>query len=61
MEVVVRDNGPGIPDIERALQEGYSTAGGLGLGLSSTQRLVDEFEVASADGAGTLVTLRKWQ
>jgi serine/threonine-protein kinase RsbT len=59
--VVARDSGPGIPDIERALQGGYSTGGGLGQGLSGTRRLADEFEIASEPGKGTTVTIRKWK
>ena len=58
--VVARDAGPGIPDPARALQDGYSTAGGLGLGLSSAQRLADSFELTSAAGEGTTVTITKW-
>ena len=59
--VVARDSGPGIPDIERALQGGYSTGGGLGQGLSGARRLADEFEIASEPGKGTTVTIRKWK
>ncbi len=60
VSAVARDQGPGIADVERALQDGYSTAGGLGLGLSSARRLVSEFEVKSSEGGGTTVTLRQW-
>ncbi len=59
--VVARDSGPGIPDIDRALQGGYSTGGGLGQGLSGVRRLADEFEIASKPGKGTTVTIRKWK
>ena len=59
--VVATDDGPGIADPERALRDNYSTGSGLGLGLSSAKRLVDEFEVSSAIGRGTTVTLRKWR
>jgi serine/threonine-protein kinase RsbT len=59
--VVARDTGPGIPDVERALQGGYSTGGGLGQGLSGARRLADEFEIASEPGTGTTVTIRKWK
>jgi serine/threonine-protein kinase RsbT len=59
--IVARDSGPGIPDIERALQGGYSTGGGLGQGLSGARRLADEFEIASEPGTGTTVTIRKWK
>jgi anti-sigma regulatory factor (Ser/Thr protein kinase) len=58
--VVASDQGPGIPDLERALQDGHSTTGGLGLGLSSARRFVDEFELSSLPGEGTTVTLKKW-
>jgi serine/threonine-protein kinase RsbT len=59
--VVARDTGPGIANIERALQGGYSTGGGLGQGLSGVRRLADEFEIASEAGQGTSVTIRKWK
>lgn len=58
--VVARDQGPGIADLERAMQDGYSTSGGLGVGLSGAKRLTDEFHVVSRLGAGTTVTLVKW-
>lgn len=59
--VVARDQGPGIRDVERALEDGYSTSGGLGLGLPGARRLMDEFEVVSAPGKGTTVTMKKWR
>jgi serine/threonine-protein kinase RsbT len=55
------DEGPGIGDLDRAFTEGYSTAGGLGLGLSGARRLMDEFELTTAPGAGTTVTAVKWE
>ncbi|HYV17890.1 MAG TPA: anti-sigma regulatory factor [Verrucomicrobiae bacterium] len=58
--VVARDDGPGIPDIERALEPGFSTSGGLGLGLPGVRRLMDELKVESKRGRGTTVTARKW-
>jgi serine/threonine-protein kinase RsbT len=58
--VVVTDNGPGIANFEQALQDGYSTGHGLGLGLSSAKRLMDDFELASVAGAGTTVIMKKW-
>lgn len=61
VEVVARDDGPGIPDIGRAMEDGYSTSGGLGLGLPGTRRLMDDFEITSDFGKGTLVTVRKWK
>lgn len=60
IEVVVRDEGPGIADIEQAMKQGYSSGKGLGLGLSGTKRLMDEMELVSAAGVGTTVTIRKW-
>ena len=55
------DQGPGIEDIELALTDGYTSGGGLGLGLGGARRLVDEFEIDSRPGAGTRVTIRKWR
>lgn len=54
------DRGPGIADIDRVLAGGYSTARSLGLGLSGTRRLVEEFEIDSAPGAGTKIVIAKW-
>jgi serine/threonine-protein kinase RsbT len=54
------DEGPGIADLDLALTDGWTTGGGLGLGLSGTRRLVDEFELNSKPGAGTSVTVVKW-
>lgn len=58
--VVARDAGPGISNVEQAMQDGYSTGGGLGLGLAGAQRLVDEFELESIVGFGVTITLRQW-
>jgi serine/threonine-protein kinase RsbT len=58
--VIARDQGPGIPDIPQAMQDGYSTGNGLGLGLPGAKRLMDEFDVVSAPGQGTTVTMKKW-
>ncbi len=58
--VAARDDGPGISDVERALEDGYSTGGSLGLGLSGARRLMDEFKIVSGVGRGTTVTMRKW-
>lgn len=58
--VVASDRGPGIPDIARAMQVGFSTSGSLGLGLPGAQRLMDEFEVVSEVGRGTTITAKKW-
>jgi serine/threonine-protein kinase RsbT len=60
IEVVATDEGPGIADIERAMQDGYSTGPGLGLGLPGAGRLMDHFEVRSEVGVGTTVVMRKW-
>jgi serine/threonine-protein kinase RsbT len=54
------DRGPGIPDVARALEVGYSTSGSLGLGLPGVRRLMDDFEIVSKAGVGTTVTARKW-
>jgi serine/threonine-protein kinase RsbT len=59
--VVARDQGPGIRDVARAVQDGFSTSGGLGLGLPGARRLMDDFEIASAPGQGTTVTMKKWR
>jgi serine/threonine-protein kinase RsbT len=59
--VVARDKGPGIADLERAMEDGYSTSGGLGLGLPGSKRLMDEFQIVSAPGKGTVVTMTKWE
>ncbi len=58
--VRARDEGPGIADVGLALRSGYSTSERLGLGLPGARRLMDEFEIESALGAGTTVTMRKW-
>jgi serine/threonine-protein kinase RsbT len=60
IRVVAVDEGPGIEDVERALTDGYTTGGGLGLGLPGARRLVDEFDIKTAPGEGTRVTLIKW-
>ena len=58
--VVARDDGPGIPNVARALESGFSTSGGLGLGLPGVKRLTDEFDIVSEVGRGTTVTVKKW-
>jgi serine/threonine-protein kinase RsbT len=55
------DEGPGIPDIAKALTDGYTSGGGLGLGLGGAKRLSDEFEIDSAPGKGTRVTIVRWK
>ena len=60
LRVVASDDGPGIPDIELALEQGYTSRGGLGLGLSGARRLMDDFDIASSS-VGTRVTMTKWR
>jgi len=60
IEVVASDEGPGIEDVELAMRDGFTTGAGLGLGLPGTRRLVDEFELRTQPGAGTVVRLVKW-
>lgn len=60
LEVVARDQGPGIADVAGALADGYSSARGLGLGLPGSRRLMDEFHLESKLGAGTTVIMKKW-
>ena len=55
------DHGPGIPDIELALQDGYTTGSGLGLGLGGARRLVNDFEITSRPGEGTRVMIARWK
>ena len=61
MAIVAHDEGPGIPDIERALRDGYSTSGSLGVGLPGTKRIMDEFTIISEVGKGTTITMKKWK
>lgn len=58
--ITARDDGEGIPDVEQALRDGYSTSGRLGVGLPGVRRLMDEFEIESEVGRGTTVTVKKW-
>jgi serine/threonine-protein kinase RsbT len=58
--VIARDKGPGIADIRQTLQDGYSTSRSLGLGLPGVRRLMDELEIESQIGLGTVVTIKKW-
>ena len=60
IEVLALDEGPGIADIELAMRDGYSTAKSLGMGLPGARRLMDEFDVVSAVGRGTRITMKKW-
>lgn len=61
LEITVRDEGPGIADVEQALGVGFTSGRGLGMGLPGTRRLMDEMEIDSAPGRGTTVTIRKWK
>lgn len=61
LRLIFEDSGPGIPDIDLALKDGYTTGGGLGMGLSGTKRLVNEFDIASRVGEGTRITITKWR
>jgi serine/threonine-protein kinase RsbT len=61
LRLTFEDQGPGIADIDRALQDGYSTAGSMGLGLPGARRLVHEFLVASVEGEGTRITIVRWK
>jgi serine/threonine-protein kinase RsbT len=59
--IIASDSGPGIPDVRQAMRDGFSTSGSLGLGLPGVRRLMDEFEIASEPGRGTMVTVKKWK
>ena len=59
--IVAADSGPGIANVALAVRDGYSSSGGLGLGLPGVRRLMDEFELASVLGRGTTVTVKKWR
>ncbi len=59
--VIARDQGPGIEDVKLAMREGYSTSGGLGLGLPGVRRIMDEFDIVSERGRGTVITVTKWK
>jgi serine/threonine-protein kinase RsbT len=60
LRVVARDQGPGIPNVRQVMQDGFSSGKGLGLGLPGARRLMDEFEVETDLGRGTVVTMTKW-
>jgi serine/threonine-protein kinase RsbT len=59
--IVARDEGPGIRDIPQALRDGFSTSGSLGIGLPGVKRLMDDFEINSVPGRGTMVAVKKWK
>jgi len=60
VEIVAADHGPGIADLSLVMRDGYSTGGGLGIGLPGAKRLMDEFEIASEMGKGTTIKMKKW-
>ena len=61
LRLTFEDNGPGIPDIELALRDGFTTGSGLGLGLGGSKRLVNEFQIFSRPGEGTMVVVTRWK
>lgn len=61
VRLIFEDHGPGIPDIEKALTDGYTTGGGLGLGLSGARRLSNEFSIESRVGKGTRIMIARWK
>ena len=61
LRLIFEDRGPGIPDIDLALKDGYTTGSGLGLGLSGSKRLVNDFEITSRVGEGTRVAITRWR
>ena len=61
LRIVFEDHGPGIPDIELALKDGYTTGKGMGLGLGGARRLCNEFSITSAPGEGTRITIARWK
>lgn len=60
LEIKAEDQGPGIKDLDLAMRDGYSSGGGLGLGLPGAKRLMDDFSISSVPGSGTTVVMRKW-
>ena len=61
IQIIARDEGPGIRDVAQAMQYGYSTRKGLGVGLPGAKWLMDEFDIASEVGRGTTITMKKWR
>ena len=61
LKLIFEDQGPGIPDVELALKDGFTTGSGMGLGLGGSKRLVNEFSIESAPGKGTRVTVIRWK
>ncbi|KXH80954.1 anti-sigma regulatory factor [Sporosarcina sp. HYO08] len=60
IRIIATDSGPGIPDVRRVMEDGFSTSGGLGAGIPGVKRLMDEFKIETELGVGTLVTAIKW-
>ena len=60
LQIVARDRGPGIVDLDTAMRDGYSTSRSLGIGLPGARRLMDQFEISSVVGQGTTITMTKW-
>jgi serine/threonine-protein kinase RsbT len=58
--IIASDNGPGIPDLRKVMEDGFSTSGGLGAGMPGVKRLMDEFKVETEPGVGTTITTTKW-
>ncbi|WP_432361661.1 anti-sigma regulatory factor [Sporosarcina sp. UB5] len=58
--IIASDDGPGIPNLRKVMEDGYSTSGGLGAGMPGVKRLMDEFKVVSEQGVGTVITTTKW-
>jgi serine/threonine-protein kinase RsbT len=61
LRLTFEDKGPGIPDLDQALRDGFTTGGGLGMGLGGSKRLVNEFEISSRVGEGTRVRITRWK
>lgn len=61
LRLVFEDQGPGIPDVEKALTDGYTTGKGMGMGLSGSRRLVNEFDLVTRVGEGTKITITRWK
>jgi serine/threonine-protein kinase RsbT len=61
LRLTFEDHGPGIPDVEKAMKDGFTTGGGLGLGLGGAKRLSNEFQLASRPGEGTRITIARWK
>ncbi|MBB4826861.1 serine/threonine-protein kinase RsbT [Sporosarcina luteola] len=60
IKIIASDEGPGISDLRKVMEDGYSTSGGLGAGMPGVKRLMDEFKVVSEPGVGTTITAKKW-